>query len=78
MIISIWDNDTTIDRFTVVFDNIIDNRNECICLGLYPEVFAQYDICDIGDHLGKRITLKDLPNNVRTYILDNFGGVRCD
>lgn len=75
---AIYDNGgETIDRYTVVFDSSrIDYRcktlaYECLCLSDNPEHptgVSMWGECNIGKHLGKKITLKSLPKHIQKHI----------
>jgi hypothetical protein len=64
---SIYDNKSnTFDRYTVILP-------DGSALGLSfnpdsPQGFSQWSDAVEGSHLGKRITLKELPENVRKHI----------
>lgn len=77
---AIYDNGgETLDRYTVVFDNRrIDYRcneytlaYECLCLSDnpgHPTGVSMWGECNIGNHLGKKITLKSLPKHIQKHI----------
>ena len=64
---SIYDNKgKTFDRYTVIL-------SDGTALGLSfnpdsPQCFSQWGDAVEGSHLGQRITLKELPENVRKHI----------
>jgi len=68
-IYKIYDNGgKTVDRYT-----ILTSPTECLGLSDYP-THPQYGIsqwgdCVDGDHLGKKIKLDNLPNNVQEHII---------
>ena len=77
---AIYDNGgETLDRYTVVFDSSrIDYRYngytlayDCLCLSDNPEHptgVSMWGECNIGKHLGKKITLKSLPKHIQEHI----------
>jgi len=64
----VFDNGgATFDRYTIIFEDRPD------ALGLSgncdsPQGFSQFGVAIEGRHLGKRISFKDLPENVRLHI----------
>jgi hypothetical protein len=71
---SVYDNGgVTIDRYTIVFDEVSTSSNLFTCLGLsampsHPTYgFSQFSLADDGNHLGKKIDIVDLPGNVRDH-----------
>ena len=74
---SIWDNGgKTADRYTVVL-NTKETEDEYRCLSLsndpdHPQRVSQVGSCKEGEHLGKRISWEDLPDNVRKHVVDRL------
>jgi len=74
---SIWDNGgKTADRYTVVL-NTKETEDEYRCLSLsndpdHPQGISQVGSCKEGEHLGKRISWEDLPDNVRKHVVDRL------
>lgn len=77
---AIYDNGgETLDRYTVVFNSSrIDYRHkeytlvyDCLCLSDNPEHptgVSMWCECNIGKHLGNKVTLKSLPKHIQEYI----------
>lgn len=78
---AVYDNGgETLDRYTVVLDEKeeVALRNGLTqflpaCFSLSPNCDApngvsMYGVCDIGPHLGKKISFKKLPENVQKYV----------
>jgi len=72
---SIWDNKgKTIDRYTIILTIKKANDGYC-CFSLSNNSdngFFQFGTCKEGEHLGKRISWKDLPNNIRKHIINRL------
>lgn len=79
---AIYDNGgKTIDRYTIAFDEITgyiesdgitQPKYKCLTLSSdpdWPQGFSQWIECILGKHLGKKITFKELPENVQKHIL---------
>jgi hypothetical protein len=65
---SIYDQPDVFDRYTITFKG----TNEMLGLSKNPEDpqgFSQWTTGQKGDHLGKKIKLNDLPDNVRKHLL---------
>lgn len=63
--------DSISDRYTIVLNE--RDREFWVCLGLsrypeHPQGFSSFSSCMVGRHLGKKIKLKDLPENVQRHI----------
>lgn len=79
-ILQIYDNgDESFDRYTVVFTDTrlcpLTDKTYHESLGLShnptdPQGFSQWGDCINGDHLGKKIDIEDLPENVREHLID--------
>lgn len=72
-VIGVYDNGgESMDRFTIVLDQArpvgFNILNECIGMSLNPnssQGFCQFSECQIGEHLGKKITVDTLPQLVQ-------------
>jgi len=73
---SIWDNrGKTIDRYTIVLNIKEAEGYYCFSLSSNPNNsygFSQFGICKIGKHLGKRISWKNLPDNIHKHIINKI------
>ena len=79
MILAVYDHgDSTADRYTVVLDcpdyGAGSEETEYTALGLStdcdsPQGFSQWDTAIIGPHLGKEISIDNLPENVKRHAL---------
>ena len=72
---SAWDNPEVTDRYTVVFDKRQDGLFPCLSLSAdphNPQGVSQWGLCEEGEHLGKKITLKMLPDNVLACVLERI------
>ena len=73
-IIGVFDNEgQTIDRYTVVFDDIADFEGNYTCFGMsgnptYPLGVGMHCAGKLGTHLGKRIAFADLPAECQSVI----------
>ena len=72
---SIWDNEgESFDRYTVVLDELHGNDDDIFsCLSMssdptHPAGFSQFCSCMEGKHLGKKLDLDELPENIRKHI----------
>ena len=62
----------TFDRYTAVYLDMPDRKFVC-CRGMskypfHPQGFGQFSSCVDGPHLGKRISIKDLPIDCQKLI----------
>jgi hypothetical protein len=86
MTMRIYDNGgRTFDRYTILPDRWTRGQSRRTPGGLlwegtaasehpyHPQGFGQHVEAMAGPHLGKRITLADLPPDVQRFVLDNFG-----
>ncbi len=77
-ILGIFDNcGQTIDRYTIVLDKEYNPElyREDVLTSLalsdnpeHPQGFSQFGACHIGPHLGRQITLEDLPPHIVEHI----------
>ena len=71
---AVYDNGgQTVDRYTVILSEGDAIPPRVPCLGLSdnpdsPQGFSQYGECLEGEHLGKKISFEDLPENVQEYV----------
>jgi len=73
---SVWDNEgETFDRYTVVYKGAgtIERDGTRMCVGMSkypfdPQGFGSHSSCMPGNHLGKRIEIKDLPEDCRKLV----------
>jgi len=71
---SIWDNEgETIDRITVVTTHRDSSTSHLLSLSISmnpnsPQGVSMFGDCVEGDHLGKKIELKDLPTEIQKHI----------
>lgn len=75
----IYDNGgETVDRYTVVFTDWKDEAGWFDCLGIsdnptHPQYgFSQWGTAELGPHLGKRITLGELPKEIQEHIKERL------
>lgn len=71
-VIAVYDHKDVVDRFTIVTSNKQGIYYDCLCLSSNPDSplgFSQWDGCIIGDHLGRKMGLTDLPTNVRNHAI---------
>ena len=75
---AVYDNGgKTFDRYTIYIDQVEATHNGhkmYACLGLSgnptsPQGFSQWSYGMLGVHNGKKITLADLPKNVREHAM---------
>lgn len=69
---SVWVKEGVIDRYTVVFEGDKDGRFPCLGLSAEPhspQGVSQWGLCEEGEHLGKKIPLKMLPDNILAHVL---------
>jgi hypothetical protein len=72
-IIAIYDNGgKSIDRYTIVLNDSNNFESLYNSLGLSndpdsPLGFSQFNTCENGPHLGKKIAFSDLPKNVQDH-----------
>lgn len=71
-VIAVYDNGgKTMDRFTVVMNEKEGQHNMCLGMSLIPnspQGFCQWSSCTIGDHLGNKINIDTLPENVQNKL----------
>ncbi len=71
-ILAIYDNNNTIDQYTIVLDEKQHNGTyACLCVSYNPYSplgFCQHSSCDIGNHLGKKINYSDLPSDCQKIL----------
>lgn len=75
---SIYDNrGKTSDRYTIIltinsYGKMKPQNRDCLSLNNCPENpaygISQFDTCNEGKHLGKKIKFEDLPKNVQEHI----------
>ena len=78
--LAIYDNGgETVDRYTVVYLDIPERNSRLFpCVGMsenpfHPQGIGQHSTAMPGNHLGKKITWKDLPQDCQKVVLQDLG-----
>jgi len=78
---AVYDNQgKSLDRYTVVFNDIANAENHYTCLAMnsnptHPQGIGLHSSCKMGKHMGKRIKFDQLPSECQIvvkamYIID--------
>lgn len=72
-ICAVYDNGgETAGRYTIILDQFSGQYYACLGLSdnpTHPQGFSQFGTCIPGEHLGKKITMADLPDKVAIHAL---------
>ena len=76
-ILEIRDNPETIDRYTVVYDEIANPSGDLEALGMsaepfHPQGIGQHTSAQRGEHLGTLITFDDLPEDCQQAVIQDL------
>jgi len=71
-ILAIYDNGgKTMDRYTIVVNTYGDREKkfrECLFCGNDPRGMSGWSSCQMGRHLGKKLTFEQLPELIQKFV----------
>ena len=76
-VMGLWDNGgETLDRYSIhlFYTTEEDSYEELICTNWCLSIFSRAEQFDTGEHLGKEIDWKDLPEELQAYLIMEVEG----